>query len=266
MLYVKFKRDKYDKCNICEAESQLTWDHVPPKGGIELAEMEMRSILQALSTDEDAKRLKITQNGVKYRTICKACNELMGQKYDPVLNKFAANVGRFLKSRLTFPPIIKIDTKPHLLIRAVLGHLLAAKIEPDNVTFDREVRSILFNDHARIPDDIHLFYWVYPYDQQVILRDVAMPAKRGDFSELGIFQVLKYFPVGYVATDLCYYEGLPEMKIDLNQSVAESMEVNVYLDKILPKGWPEDPDRGNFLFMGQAGLDSIHSRPRKKKK
>ena len=34
-LYLtKFKREKVSQCNICKRVKPLSWDHVPPKGGI----------------------------------------------------------------------------------------------------------------------------------------------------------------------------------------------------------------------------------------
>ena len=190
MHYVKYKREKSGQCNICKREGPLTWDHVPPKGSIELSAVEMQTMFQALSGNSEPPKYKISQNGVKFRTICESCNNLLGKRYDPALNAFANDVGQFLKSRLTFPSIIKIPTKPQLLMRAILGHLLAGKIELDASLFDEQIRGFLFDDSAPQPDEIYIFYWIYPYEHQVILRDVGMPAKRGNFSDFGVFQIL----------------------------------------------------------------------------
>jgi hypothetical protein len=266
MHYVKYKREKSGKCNICKREGPLTWDHVPPKGSIEPSAVEMQTMLQALSGNSDLPKYKISQNGVKFRTICENCNNLLGGRYDPVLNAFANDVGQFLRSKLALPSVVKIPTKLQLCTRAILGHLLAAKIELDASLFDEQVRGFLFDDSAPQPKEIHVFYWIYPYKHQVVVRDIGMPAKRGNFSDFAVFQILKYFPIAYLITDVSDYEGLPAFTKYRSTAITETVEVNIYLDKLNPVEWPEAPDRGNIVLMGQSGVDSLYSRPRTKTK
>ena len=195
MHYVKTKRNKIDTCNICKQVTHLSWDHVLPQGSIEVAPMEMETVFQIFAGDRKDRKLRKSQNGVKFRTICESCNERLGHKYDPIIKEFAFSVGRYLKAVLTFPKIIHHKTKPVALIRGILGHLLAAKAEYDKVVFDEKVRTFLFDETAVIPDEIHVYYWLYPYPQVIIMNDFVMPARRGDFGEVGLFHTLKYFPV-----------------------------------------------------------------------
>jgi hypothetical protein len=46
-----------------------------------------------IHSNADKDKFRVTQNGVKCRTLCKACNEWLGQEFDPVLNKVANDVG-----------------------------------------------------------------------------------------------------------------------------------------------------------------------------
>ncbi len=39
----------------------------------------------------------VSQNGVKYRTLCKDCNEYIGAEYDETLNQFVRSIGRILQ-------------------------------------------------------------------------------------------------------------------------------------------------------------------------
>ena len=111
MHYVKLKRGSVDHCNICRNQTTLSWDHVPPQSGIELTPVEQTTILHLLTAKKNEELYSISQNGVKFRTICTYCNNtLLGLRYDPVLNEFAIGVGRFLKTTLEMPSIIKYET------------------------------------------------------------------------------------------------------------------------------------------------------------
>ena len=264
MHYSKVKREKQGPCNLCRKEAGLTWDHVPPQGGIELSSMEMRTILETLSGDPDKDKYRITQNGVKYRTLCKACNEWLGQEFDPVLNKFANDVALLVRSPLHLPPILEVETKPHRLIRAILGHLVAAKSELDDVVFDQQVRNYIFDQSAPLPGEISIFYWIYPYPIQVVIRDVGMPSTRGNYSDFMFCQILKYFPVAYMVSTADEYEGLAKLTQYRDAKLDEIMRLPIGLRNVPNQHWPEAPDKGNILFGGQAMESSVIGSPRKR--
>lgn len=111
------------------------------------------------------------------------------------------DANKFLTSKLEFPDIISIETKPNRLIRAVLGHLLATKNEIDDFHFDEKVREIIFDVNKPIPADINVFYWIYPYKLTIIIRDILMPSVRGKYDDFGLFQIFKYYPIAYLVTD-----------------------------------------------------------------
>ena len=168
---IKFKRGKVGLCNICKKRKHLSWDHVPPKGGIYLSAVEQETVFSHMTVAKINRKYSISQNGVKYRTICKGCNEKIGNKFDPVLNGFARSVGNILKSNLILPSTIYYKTKPNLLIRAILAHLLAVKADIDKVTMDEQIRNFIFDENASIPEEINIFYWVHPYTNKKRSRE-----------------------------------------------------------------------------------------------
>jgi hypothetical protein len=258
------KRAKVGLCNICKRSASLSWDHVLPKGGIDLKPVEQITILQRLAGNPEEQKPRISQNGVKYRTLCKHCNERLGHSYDPVLNSFALGVGRILKSIVEVPPIIHYKTQPAILIRAILGHLVATKGVIDDVAVDQRIREFLFDDQAQIPEEIKIFYWIYPYREIVVVRDVVMPAVRGNCSQFGFFSgILKYFPVAYVVCNLEQYEGLDELTIYRNLKLEETVEIPIRLTDTKHSAWPEMTDEGNFMAGGLNLNSSVHARPRK---
>ncbi|MBI5634981.1 MAG: hypothetical protein HZA15_16050 [Nitrospirae bacterium] len=262
--YVDTKRVKVGPCNICKRHDELTWDHVPPKGGIDLSAVEMEKVFELFVGQEETK-FSESQNGVKYRTICKSCNETIGHRYDPALNEFSLTVGRYLKSGLSFPRVVHHRARPAAMIRAILGHLVAAKIEIDDCLFDRDVREFVFDESKPVPKDLFIFYWLYPYEQSITMRDFAMPAVRGDFSKnIGFCHVLKYFPVGYLVIDKPGYEGLDELTQHRLLSVDEEVEIPIRLDRVEHSHWPEIVDDGNIVFGGKSTKDAILARPKKR--
>jgi len=206
---------------------------------------------------------KISQNGVKYRFICSDCNSKLGGLYDSVLNDFAISIGRFFKSNLYFPATIKIKTKPKAIIKSILGHLVSAKKEIDNTLLDGKIREYIFNDSAELPDDINIFYWIYPYDCVVIMRDFIMPAKRnGDFRTSGIFQIIKYFPIAYLVTNLKEYEGLPELTKYRNCNINDEVEVPIFLKRIEDYNWPEKVEDSNIVLASLETGNGILAKPK----
>ncbi len=264
MIYTKFKREKVSKCNICLNETELSYDHVPPQGSVEIKPVEQENIFHRLTQNQ--RKFNLSQNGVKYRTICSVCNnERLGAELDPILNDFTKSISLFLKSELTFPQFIEIETKPNLLIRAILGHLLAAKINIDDSEIDKSIRNFLFNYSVPIPDDINIFYWIYPFDKIVIIRDFAMPSVRNKFQDIGIFSIIKFFPIAYLLTDLNEYEGLPSLTSYKTRKFDDKAKITINLKNIKTQDWPDNIDKGNFII-GGAGLDSsVFASPRKKK-
>jgi hypothetical protein len=258
------KRSKVGLCNICKQSASLSWDHVPPKGGIDLKPVEQVTILQSLTGNPEEQKSHISQNGVKYRTLCKYCNNRLGSSYDPVLNNFALGIGRILKSVDPVPPIIHYKTQPGKLIRSILGHLLAAKGVIDDVIVDRTIREFLSDDLNQLPEEIKIFYWIYPYSDIFVIRDVCMPAVRGDFSKVGFFSgILKYFPVAYLVCNLEQYEGLDELTIYRDLNLEETAEIPIRLTEIRHPVWPEMTDEGNIMAGGLSLNSSVHARPKK---
>jgi hypothetical protein len=260
MFYVKTKREKIGKCNICLEEKELSWDHVPPKGGIELSTVQIETI-EEFFLGKNNKNFQ-SQNGVKYRTICRKCNSLIGREYDIVLNKFSLDIGRLLKSKLIFPKTIRIKTKPIRLIKALFGHVLAAKIELDDVTLDKEIREIVKNINMPLTDNWKVFYWLYPYNDIVIMRDFSMIAKRGQHSgDAGIFNIIKYFPVAFAISNLEKYEGLEELTKYKNYSIDDEIEISINLKNYRHPYWPEAVEDDNpYILTGQTARNGISAK------
>lgn len=264
MKYTEFKREPISECNICQKIEKLTWNHVPPKGSIIVSPVEQQNIFNRFTVKPENRLFSISQNGVKFRTLCSVCNnKILGKKLDPILNDFSKQIASFVKSKLILPKIIDIKTRPTALVRAVLGHLLAAKAQIDNVKIDKIIRRFMFKFDSKIPKEINLFYWIYPYNNITIIRDVCMPAKRGNFKSFGIFSILKFFPIAFLLSDLQEYEGLRALTKYRDLKASETVTLRVDLRDIKHPDWPELIDTGNFIAGGQSFKSAVYASPRK---
>jgi hypothetical protein len=263
LVYRKFKRRRRGPCNICGVEGPLTWDHVPPKGGIELEPVEISRVCAEFVSSLSIEKPEFSHDGLKFRTLCARCNnKRLGTKFDPALNEFALAVGRILRTNLTLPPLLHVDAHPNAVARAVLGHLVAARLSLNPGLFDPIVRDLILDEARPIPISINVFYWIYPYAQQIVLRDALMPTVRGQYSDLQRFGVLKYFPIAFLVTSANAYEGLASLTLWRNEPVGFQTQLEIDIRGARDPYWPEAPAPDNFLFGGHDLVESIRAYPR----
>ena len=257
----KIKRNRIDICNICRETKPLSWDHVPPKGGIKLTSIEMEGIFELVSGQPKGPK-KISQNGVKYRTICSDCNSKLGTEFDPELNKLNKTLIEFLQSSSVLPKYSMIKVKPVRLMKAVLAHLLTAKHNIDEVVTDKNIRETLFLDNISIPDDLHIHYWIYPFDCTVIMRDFVLPAEQGNYSNCALANMIKYFPLAFIVSDKENFRELESLSQYRNLEIDNEVNLKIDLGKMQDLDWPERVDENNIVFMSAESTNGIFAKPR----
>lgn len=260
IAYFKSKRELIDVCNICQQHKKLTYDHVPPQGGIELKAIEIYTIEQRMA-GSNLNKGATSQNGLKYRFICQDCNNKLGTTYDIELNNFTKSLALYLKSSLTFLSTTRIKATPDKIIRAVIGHLLAAKSEIDESKLDKQLRGYVFNEKAKLPDNLYIYYWVYPYEQTVLLRDFALLYWREGVKKQGFFQLLKYFPIAFLVTDQSEFDGLQELTVFKN--LKSDVDIPIRLNNIMEHDYPERVDDNTVMFMSKETSNGVYARPKK---
>lgn len=257
----KVKRKRIDICNICRETKALSWDHVPPKGGINLTSIEMEGIFQFISGQPKGPK-KFSQNGVKYRTICSECNSKIGSEFDPELNKLNSSLIKFLQSSQVLPKYSLIKVKPVRIIKAILAHLQTAKHNIDEVVTDKEIRETLFSKEISMPESLHIHYWIYPFDCTVILRDFALPAEEGNFSNCALADMIKYFPMAFIVSDKENFRGLDSLSQYRDLGIDDEVHLKIDLGKMNDLDWPERVDENNIVFMSAESQNGIFAKPR----
>lgn len=255
------KKDRI--CNICQQEAELSEDHVPPKACPTAKSIVISKLLHQMTGDRSF-RPRISQNGMTYQTLCRDCNNGLGAKYDNALVEFSQKVESFIKSNLILPESFEFEGCPNAIMRSVLGHLLAAKTESDEVVIDKLIRPCILDPSLPIHDDIHIFYWIHPYEATVILRDFGMPSVRSIHKECGFFNLIKFYPIAFlIAHQLSSYEQLSSLYKFNKLLPSQKANIQINLRRVESYSWPEEClGLENFLVIGQAANDSVYAVPK----
>jgi len=248
-------------CNICGVTDKLTEDHTPPKGSIKITQVELFHILKYLNNinEKPIEKGRYLQNGVKYRTICKTCNNnYLGGQYDPAFILFVNTIGLFLKTNIALPKVVPIEIEPQKIMRSLIGHLSAQGVNRFNKGPDTiPIRDYFLNSTLSLPDSIHIYYWLYPYKSHVMARDFSYLDTRDGNSCVMWF--LKFFPIAFLITFDKPSEwdfGLSELSRWRYQEVDYKANEYVQLTNFPHQMWPEAPIAHNVISYGQEAIVS----------
>jgi hypothetical protein len=206
-------------CNLCNQLRELTRDHVPPQGSVNLRRAELRPLLDRMEPEANTPQTaffanmppgrprRILQNGPHYRSICGDCNNrLLGSRYDPEIKRISEEAGRCVKATskgLILPDQLKVSVRTHFLMRGIIGHLLAAREpeeppapSPQNQSgFYESLRKYFLDESLPLPSDVTFFYWTYPSRDAVVVRSLVIGSRVTGQTIMG--DLLKFFPVAY---------------------------------------------------------------------
>lgn len=238
----------------------MTRDHVPPKECENIRDVE----LQALPRGERSKR-SISQGGTHFRTICGYCNNtLLGTEYDPYLAKWANSIAFVARAAYRnirpIPPMLKEVVKVNRVARSVVGHTLAVcavqeVAEPiGSAPFPDALRRYFTHSHEPPPSKLEIFYWLYPYREQIFIKGAAK-TKFGS-GDILLGHVIKFFPIGFwivwdrpqsVTVELPNLLTPGESRVDANNTVA------VDCSRVQDQDFPEAPGKDEAFLLSDEG-------------
>ena len=261
-MKIRTRTSKVGLCNICGTSGLLTDDHVPPKGSLDVRKVKIRTLSQTLQPPHPSIH-RLLQNGVEFRSLCSDCNnKRLGQRYDPSLNRFSRKVAQILRvrDRITLPHRLNVEIQPQLLVRAVVGHLLAAEIRdnmadpPRSAPMLNEMREFFLDEAKDLSAKLRLYFWPYPATRQTILRGIGILSE--GYTIVGDF--LKYFPVAFWLT----YE-VPNMVVQrlVDREVpvhgcslrdVRIVGISTRQKDTFRPAWPERPDDKEILVVNDG--------------
>ena len=263
---ISTKGPKNGICNICGEDGKLTEDHTPPKGSIRIRQVELLSILNHLHADMPSKNGRILQNGMKYRTLCHKCNnDYLGAKYDPAFNEFVNTVGDYLKSNIHLPKSIRTEIKPQKIMKSLIGHLAAQGVNRYKKGPDTElIRDYIVNPSYTLPENIRIYYWLFPYKNHVMARDCAFLDLR--VGKPCVIWFLKFFPISFLVT----FNQPAELQLNVSElskwrefSIDEKAIEHVQLTNLPHQFWPEAPTDHSIITYGQEAVVSYKYKSKK---
>lgn len=186
-------------CNLCREKKNLTDDHVPPQCCGNDKAVRARRLFggELVARQVDAR----SGNGLKFRTLCKDCNGRILGSWDGALGDFARAVKRIARSALELPSQVSLNIQAGAVVRSVLGHIVATKVQDDEVTTDHRIRKYLKGSPA-LPASFKVYCWLYPFEPTVVSRDFTFvdlqPPGR---ATPGIVSVIKFYPLAFCLLD-----------------------------------------------------------------
>jgi hypothetical protein len=245
----KNKKKEKDYCNLCKKWRRLSMDHIPPKGGIEIFDEEITDLYENSGTDqyigwESRENVECSQSGLKFRSLCKKCNSMLGVGFDPDINKLNTNVQIIYASIYTplqQAQVAQIKTNPLKIAKGIIGHIIAARNNLNTSPYEEKLRDWFWNDDVCPDEEINIYYWFYPHPLKIIARDLSI-----SFSDKTFFsQVLKYYPLAFWVTD----KKVPFPIFNLMDYI-KNQDCNIPLsfDPVLQDIFPELPDKDRIIM------------------
>jgi len=267
MPLLVMKGPREGQCNICGIFGPLTEDHTPPKSCVRPTSVQLRSIMARVAATPPIERGIISHNGVRYRSLCSKCNnEILGQKYDPPLASFVNGVSAYVSSMVQLPDIMSIKAEPQKIMRAVLGHLSAQGINGyQKGTATETCRDYFLDESLPLPNNIKIYYWLYPYRTQILIRDAAYMDLR--IRDPIVVWLMKFFPLAFAVIwdkNNSYNWSLNELSLYRSYPIDWIVDLDVHLRPVVHPYWPEAPTDEHIMMFGQKAIIATEwSKPKK---
>ncbi len=262
---------KQGHCNICGTFGELTEDHVPPKSCVRVGQTELQHISGLLGTVKEPRGKIRSANGVKFLTLCARCNNtLLGGKYDPAFAEFVNEFATRLQAQRAsgyIPDRLIIEAQPQAVMRSVVGHIFANGLDGYQKGPQTEpIRDYLLDESLPLPHGLHIYYWAYPDNNQVLVKGAGRGKLTAEGLEPFTFSLMKFYPFAFMVIVGGPPHGTeyPMMQMEPWRNVPYSRRaaLPVMLAPIPPIRWPEAPVDDWVLLYGQ---DAIHAQARKGK-
>lgn len=256
-ILIATRGPKSGECNVCGDIGPLTEDHTPPKGCLKPKQVVLQHISHHLSDGGNHTKGRISQNGVKYRTLCHRCNNmLLGANYDPPFISFVNSVGSLLTSSLYLPNTLAVPGQPQAIMRSLLGHMSAQGVgRYQKGPLTGGIRDFMLDTSTPLPAGVNAFYWAYPYRPHVMVRDAAFIDHASQ--ESVVIWLLKFFPMAFMFTwgpPVGLNEPMQSFEPWRNSPFDLVTDLQVTLRPTLHPYWPEAPSKQSTLVYGQEAV------------
>ncbi len=249
------RKERDLQCNRCTRERGFTEDHIPPQSCGNTGTVAYRRLY---ADDLAAVQAPMSSgNGIKYATVCQACNNGRGF-HDAAAAEFIARLRSIERSLVYLPGPVHVVARANATLRAVLAWFLAARLHEQQSSTDALLRRYL--DGGDLSPLIAVHYWPYSGDETIIARDFTSFNVYDGRAIRGTVSVIKFAPIALMLVHGEPVEDLP--RLDLHSGSPERCEVLLRWDRASapPSHWPERADaNGNVVMCGAEFINAVSS-------
>ncbi len=122
-------------------------------------------------------------------------------------------------------------------------------------------RDYFLDEALPLPDGIKIYYWVYPYYPQILVKDCAyLDVPSG--SSVAIW-LMKFFPMAFLVTwqdTLEHRFDLPNFDPWRHAGIDDNTNLPICLSPVVHPDWPESPSDNSVLLYGQEAMVAYRRR------
>lgn len=259
MYYKKNKKKPQDICNICGKLAKMTWEHVPPQCCDNIGFVKINKIFNIENVN-----LKLdSQNGMKYRTLCDNCNNvILGGKPDQAFKDFYNQTKTFLANAKSINDVGIIEIDLVSVIKCLFGKFLAMDETYSEDKISKSMREFILNN--KINDNVHVYFRLYPYNTIIQTRTHTTRQVCGQkYSTSGVISLLYFYPFAFVVSSEKEDLGMADLidYIDFNKpfirlKISPITACNPYTKKTLPYDWLINT-KDSIIIAGSGFVDNI---------
>lgn len=222
---------------------------MPPSGVGNTDRWIAYSYLTESAADKDLTYGRSFRGGVRFRTLCRSCNNGIGGKEDKAIIDFFDRVRKLIHSPLLLSPIVRIPAKPNLIYRGLLAHIVSANDSGVPNAFDVEARDIFFKRRSLRYTSLNLFFWIYSGNSLFLMRNAYSTVWHPSVQVTPI-QILKVFPLGFMFVRRASFRNLTNLAsyICENDDDVVDVPIQIYRREAHPV-WPALAERGRLIML-----------------
>jgi hypothetical protein len=198
--------------------------------------------------------------------LCRRHNTKLGIEYDPTLISLASELRRYVESKLHLPLTVNISVKANRLIRCIVGHLLAHGLnEHRNGLANTDLTDFFLNPKTQFPKNIRVYYWLYPYDDQLVVKGAALSLDL--LNTFAVVMLLKFFSISFFfVIDEPTTWQIRYRRLDTLSTEAIDDEAIFSIDTfdIPPQRFPEAPGPAGVILFSEEAATGVVARNLKK--
>ncbi len=138
----------------------------------------------------------------------------------------------FMNYRFPAYPI-NVEIDPSKICRAVIGHLLSARISFNGPMMD-EMRTYILDRNIILPSKYHIYSWVIPEEEYSVSVETCLVSPA---MEIFCYDCYKVFPIGFIFTDFrLNIEGAIDL---LRYNNGETISIEYNCQNHPSPNWPE---------------------------